>query len=783
VRPALGQTAAWVAALVAPLALMPAPAAGKTTAQDFANQVQQLSGSLKTAEDNLLVVEKQYAQRPEPTDDELHLRRFSDGEIQYLLGDYPGCSVLFYDLVSDKTFKSNPRYPDALFYLSDALYQQGNFIGAKLYLRELVAMRGPHYREALARYIELAGRLNEFVGIDEYIEEAKNQAGKLPPEVAYVYGKWLFKRTDLSLDERLNRVRAAFEPLASDGSSKYRLQSDYFIAVTYVQAGDYAKAISMFEAIAKERALNDREIKVKEMANLSLGRLFYETAKYDQAIDRYQEIPRESEYFPDSLYETAWAQVKRGEFEKAKNATEILKLVAEGSTLEPDAKILFGHLLLKLKKYNDANDAYNEVINEYAPVRDEVYALLNVNRDPVAYFDKLLARNERNLDVNSLLPPVALKWASTQREVTDAVAIINDLEGGRRGVGEGQDIANRLLSALDKRGMESFPALQEGYTRAEAVASSLTQADETLTRIEHALVEDQLSPEDRAALEKVRAQKAELAGRFSKLPTTQEELANRRATLQQKITSLDREAFQQGVTVQSYFAIIAALQKWLEDNKSGGRWTADDEKVFESRVQEEYDAATELQKQLEAVRKKLAGEKDTADTTVSGEDAIRAQYAALLAQEHDILMHVEGAVGPEAKDVIRRAHDVRSRMAGLQQRVDIAKQALRDQVLERGKQIREKIHTEQTLLEGYGQQVVAVSGDARQLVGRIAFDSFKRVYQQFYDLVLKADVGIVDVAFTRKQDNTNAIQKLSAQKDHELKQLDDEFKEVLKDVD
>ena len=60
--------------------------------------------------------------------------------------------------------------------------------------------------------------------------------------------------------------------------------------------------------------------------------------------------------------------------------------------------------------------------------------------------------------------------------------------------------------------------------------------------------------------------------------------------------------------------------------------------------------------------------------------------------------------------------------------------------------------------------------------------SFKRVRQSFYDLVLKADVGVVDVAFTRKQDKTAQIQKLSAQKDRELKQLDDEFKEVLKDV-
>jgi hypothetical protein len=73
--------------------------------------------------------------------------------------------------------------------------------------------------------------------------------------------------------------------------------------------------------------------------------------------------------------------------------------------------------------------------------------------------------------------------------------------------------------------------------------------------------------------------------------------------------------------------------------------------------------------------------------------------------------------------------------------------------------------------------------DANNLVGRIAFDSFHRVRQQFYDLVLKANVGTVDVAFTRKQDKTVEIQKLSAQKDRELRALDRDFKEVLKEID
>ncbi len=39
------------------------------------------------------------------------------------------------------------------------------------------------------------------------------------------------------------------------------------------------------------------------------------------------------------------------------------------------------------------------------------------------------------------------------------------------------------------------------------------------------------------------------------------------------------------------------------------------------------------------------------------------------------------------------------------------------------------------------------------------------------------------MGFTRKQDKTSNIQKLSSDKDRELNALDAEFKDVLKDVD
>lgn len=768
-------------ALVAPGA---AQAQRKATASELSAQVEQVARQVEVARNNIELVEKQYTLREETSDEAARLQRFSDGEIQYLLADYGTAAVLFYDLVANKDFQQSPRYPDALFYLADALYQQKNYLGARLYLRQLLQLRRGRYKEALARYLEIAGRLNEFAGIDEYITQARGlSGGELPPELTYVYAKWLFRRGDLPLEERVRRSRGAFESLARDPSGPFHLQSAYFIGVGYVRLRAWDEAVKQFLSVTARQPRDDKERAVKELAELSLGRVYFEVGKYDEAVDRYARVPQQSDAFPDALYEIAWCYVRKDELEKAKNATEVLLLVAEDSVLAPEARILQGTLLQKLQKYDEAIDTYTQVINGYAPVRDEIDALLSVNKDPVQYFDELLARNEKSLDVTKLLPPVALKWASTRQEVAEAVEITAALDQSRRGIAESRAIADRILRSLEERGLESFPVLQEGYTRADAVETALTRAEAQLTVIEEQLVGERMSAETKGQLEALKGRQDELKRRLDTLPTTSDEVRARRERLQAAVDALDQQAFRLGIDIQSQAAQLTAIRKFVDDTRSQRKDSADDEKAFLEKVTLEQRALDGMQTQLEELRAQLLAERNNADKAVGGEGQLRKQYAELLEQERALLGQSRGGLGGDAQQVLRRADVVRADADALKERVTRSKGIVRERVARRAQKLREQVLLEQQLIEGYAAETQAVTGETRNLVGRIAFDSFRRVRQSFYDLVLKADVGVVDVAFQRKQDKTSGIQKLAGQKDRELKQLDDEFKEVLKDVD
>ncbi|ADO70491.1 hypothetical protein [Stigmatella aurantiaca] len=750
-----------------------------------AHQLELVEEQLRNADEHVRFVETQFTQRPEPTEDGSLLRRFSDGEIQYLLGDWAAASVLFYDLVSEPRFKSHPRYADALFYLSDALFQQQNDIGARLYLRQQLSLPPTErYKDGLTRYLTVASRLNQFEDIDSYIEQARKlSGGQLPPELAYVYAKWLFKRTDLPAPERINRARAAFEPLVHASRDVIPRQSAYYLGVLSVQAGELMDAIERFRALTALPPRGTEEFRIRELANLSMGRLLYESGHLDEALDRYQEIPRDSEFFVDTLYEIAWTQVKRGRFDQAKNAIDLMLEVDPESTRVPDAQLLQAHLLLKMRRYAEATESYQHVISTYRPVQDKLDELLTRTSDPVIYFDNLLSQHSRTLDLGALLPPAALRYATTQQEIAEASRLVEDLAKGQQGVLEARELATRVLDTLTRQGWKAFPELHEGYDRVDAVESGLTRMEQVLVQLEAALVLEHLTPEERQQLEALRREREPVAARFALLPTTLEEKETRRQRMQARIDALDREAFRLIYELQSQNTVTTAMLKGMNTSPSAKGAPTEAAVDLLAKIQIEMDAFEELKAALARTRAQLAEERSTVATFVAGEERIRQQFYEVLKQEHLLLASISSRLPEDVARQMAHVQEVRERAEGLRLRVDTAKSVLHAQMERRVRTIHDKVRAEEALLAGYGEETVSASSNARNLVGRIAFDSFRRVRQHFYELVLKGDLGLVDVAFTRKQDNTEKIQALSAQKDQAMRALDKNLKETLKDVD
>ena len=154
---------------------------------------------------------------------------------------------------------------------------------------------------------------------------------------------------------------------------------------------------------------------------------------------------------------------------------------------------------------------------------------------------------------------------------------------------------------------------------------------------------------------------------------------------------------------------------------------------------------------------------------------------ALLAQEQAIQARAKYRLpaGTQAKierynGVLARVEAVETQLRGFDQRVDAQAEA-------RLEKVRGYLTTEKEELKQASAKLGTVQGESQALGGGLAQAMFTKVADRFYDLVVRSDVGIIDVAWGLKDQKTQMVTKLTTQKNLEVKALDEDFKKLLEE--
>jgi uncharacterized coiled-coil protein SlyX/uncharacterized protein YjiS (DUF1127 family) len=821
--------AARLLSLLSPLALVlaqPARAAaeeGQQRAQRGPSaedelEVDRIEAQVKAIADRLALTEREYGSAEDPSELLELRRRYAEAETQYLLGEYGNAAALLYDVCGSPAYFNEESRPDALFYLADSLFRQASWIESRRYFHELAQLRVPRLlQDSLLRLIELSDKVGDQQGIEEIFAALVQQAGsadKLKPEVVYVHAKWMARRNDLGDDERIGRALTAFAAIPN--GSEFGAQARYFEGALLVQRGALADAAFAFQrvlalpqvagapspaeakippglsgeaAVAAARA--QKLSKLRDLARLALGRVLFEQGDVSSAIDRYQEIDRDSESFQDALYELSACWQKIGEFEKALRSTELLLLMVEESTIAPEARLQQAGLELKLKRYGKAITQYEQIAAEYRPVHERIQQLTQVP-DPVAYYNELLERGERTLDTTQLLPDVARKFVAG-RDAGKARGIIEELIAGRQGLEESRELLKRLDRALKAGKLELFPTLQEGNVRAVEVENALIRAEGTLTGIESHLIEGVGGPGG-AQLLQARAARAALDDKVAQLPDTAAAFEERRRQSLAKVAELDKQAFRLGVEIDSFNAQLAAAEKWQRDSAAQRAGTAgarkpeleQAEREFARRIENDRGVVHELEQERQTIRRALEASRGAVAGAVAGgaaDERLRGEYLkALGAEEAASKLLAAGLAGP-SRALEARIQGLVAQINQMRRRAVAVRTSIRDRAAQKLSALRGRLQIEAESLAGYDKQVGTIEGGTKQLLGRIAYESFARVGRIFYDLVLKADVGVIDAAWTQKRERTDSITALEEKKQRQLKDLAEEFGEVLKEVE
>jgi hypothetical protein len=176
----------------------------------------------------------------------------------------------------------------------------------------------------------------------------------------------------------------------------------------------------------------------------------------------------------------------------------------------------------------------------------------------------------------------------------------------------------------------------------------------------------------------------------------------------------------------------------------------------------------EFSLQVEAGRMQVG----VGDQDFERDDALRKEYAQLVERERQILSGLGARSDAGIDSAFRRAAVIDGQLDQQDQEVDAV-------VAERVAEMRKVIDEEGAKLTGYRTQLGTLEGQSEEVVGGIALANFRGVRQRFYDLVLRADVGIVDVSWAVREEHRVRGEALTRERARALKALDDEYRDIV----
>jgi TolA-binding protein len=732
--------------------------------------------------EDLLKAVDEAARRPDETQADRAQSKFQNGETQYLLGDWAHAALLMGEALDDDGFRGGPQSATATFYLGDAL-RHGNSCGAaRSYLDAYIAGgETAHRGEALAAALDCALRAEERERVTALLFEAnKYYMGRLPTELRYLAAKAVYAQAELPPDERFQKADAAFAAVGAP----YAQQAAYFQAVLRVERNDLAGAAERFQACATLGAADARQREAQDLCVMGLGRVKAEQGDWAGAIAAYAQVPLDSPYFDESLYEVAAAQGRAGQVEPALRSAETLVEVSPGSPLASRSRLLQGQLLLAQGKYESASQLYGQVIEEYGKVRDGLDAVLNFQSDPVRYFSDLLAQGGKPFQTSTAVPPQALQAALTRPDLARAAALMQALEAEAHDVDETRAMAERIDAVLSRSdGIDAFPRLRSGYAGVQAVLNAAATLQGLAGTAALEAAEGALAPDARADLAQVHADRVAVEVRLQALPRTAEAAQARLDRWRFRVDALDKAVFALGYGIEASRAAVAGTEVWLDTHRSELGARKGQREAFLAELRKHREVLAGYEEELRGLRHAVALARDAA-TGVEGLSegtALRAQQQALLAQERTLLDAGRDRLSGGARARYDRAVAVADRLGQVGAQAAALSAWIAGEAHRRSESLRAQLAVEQQALAQQSAALEKVRGEARGTVGQVAFRAFGAVRQEFYGFVLKADVGLNDVAWVRKKDRVDRIQKLSLQQADALQALDQKFKPILKE--
>ena len=497
------------------------------------------------------------AQDPNASD-----RRVIEAETLYSLKNYSDAATVCLDVI--EKYPNSRAYDDAVVLLGESLYAEGDLLSARRYFVLATKKNTGSRKEqaALQRLVEIALRTGDFHDVESWLDRLANiPPAYLEPSVPYVRGKYLYFR------DKLDDALAAFEPIPA--ANPYYLQARYFIATIKVKKGDLAAAATSFDQVIKQQPRSDGDKEIQDLARLAIGRLLYDRGQFEQAKEWYASVSRQSHYFGDAMYESAWNSIKAKDYKSAYRALDLMLLQNPDSPQAPELRLLMGNLHLRMNNFILASSQFTLTLQEYEPIYKDLDGRLRQSQIDPKYFDTLIGGGLEKFDIATVFPKGAIKLVVAEPEVARLVALADEVGDLQRGIKESEQIVVRLENAMQSGSRVGiFPDLAASRTRSTEIVNQTLDIRRHFQNDARALASGYLSPQDRESLDHIAGERGVLDVELKNLPLTIEALKDQAFSVRAQFTALDGRASEINVIIQDLDAELVAIETYYINSRA-----------------------------------------------------------------------------------------------------------------------------------------------------------------------------------------------------------------------
>jgi len=697
--------------------------------------------------------------------------RYRNAALLYKAGDYVHSAIIFSDLLTFPNAKARPEYYSMLYYLGSSLYHSGNYISARKYLEEVVNVGegGRYFRDAALTMIDIHVRQDRFDAAERYYKMISRVSGSEGwDSIQYSYGKLLHRenRIDLSL-----RTMDQIPP-----SSDFYSRAQYFKGVLLIEKKDLKAALLVFENLRGMEVQTVRERRLNELATLAVARIKYDLGQFDEALSVYRLIPVESPFFDQAYHEICWIYVKKAKKDEAANTLDILLIARPDTMYEPELRLLKGDIALWAQKYSVAENSFQHVADKYHPVVLRMDEILKTAKGRGAE-----ALEHDMSEQGGSLPPIVRMWLAQEELVSDALIVRQELDESSIDLTESQKIIDTLTLHLNQKNKANlFPQLKEGRDTGMQLKTELTQESATLASLAAELL-GEYAPEEKVRLEQIRSRRLELEKAYEQIPRTTEGRQERRQRHVERMRQVDQEIYKLQLQMEGLNEIVAEIGRRQELVRGDPTRSQSYLQRVTERIRGEQQEIKAMLGELDSLAKEVKTETEMAMIGEEAEQrdvAIMKQIKDLSRQEEELVASLGNGFSEEGRLLLQQIEDNRKRTDAVDEKIERYFTALENLVTGAVAEFSRVLESEKLLMKAHLDEVERCRRETQLLSGLIAYDNLRSVRNRFYDYVLKADMGAVNIAWEKRQEVRNRIDELLDMRAKDLEALEEGFRAV-----